>query len=414
MGNATGKSEPQTFVINTKPPEVTFNTVPTPSNNTKPAFSGTASESLPVTVKIYKGLKAEGAVVATAEAPVSSKKWGPVSSATALTSGTYTAMAEEASSLGNATGESEPQTFVDQHETAGSDVGRRDVAVERHDAGIQRDGERIAAGDGEGLQRLESRRLAGHDRGRDGGEQKLGAGELFDRTESGEYTAVAEEESSLGNGSGKSAPVTFVINTKPPEVTLAGVDFPVEQHETGVQRDGERNAAGDRQDVRGSKAEGSPVATAEGPVSGKKWGPVSSTTVLTSGTYTAVAEEASSLGNSTGKSETRTFVVNTEPPEVSLAAVPSPSNDTTPSLSGTASESMPVTVKVYKGSEAKGSPVASAETTVSGGKWGPVEPLARADERDLHGGGGRGELAGERRRAGANRGSSWSTPNRRK
>ena len=64
-----------------------------------------------------------------------------------------------------------------------------------------------------------------------------------------------------------------------------------------------------------------------------------------------MAEEASSLGNPTGKSEPRTFVVNTEPPEVTLAAVPTPSNDTTPSFSGTASESLPVTVKVYKGSK---------------------------------------------------------------
>ena len=97
----------------------------------------------------------------------------------------------------------------------------------------------------------------------------------------------------------------------------------------------------------------------------EKWGPVSSSTVLTSGTYTAVAEEDSSLGNGAGKSETRTFVINTNPPEVTLAAVPTPSNNTKPSFSGTAGESLPVTVKIYKGTKAEGSPVATAEGPVS-------------------------------------------------
>ena len=95
LGNGFGKSETRTFVINTDPPEVTLRTVPTPSNNTKPSFSGTASETLPVTVKIYKGTKAEGSPVATAEGPVKTGKWGSVSSSTTLTSGTYTAVAEE-------------------------------------------------------------------------------------------------------------------------------------------------------------------------------------------------------------------------------------------------------------------------------------------------------------------------------
>ena len=87
----------------------------TPSNNTKPAFSGTASESLPVTVKIYSGSKVEGSPVATAEGPVSSEKWGPVSSSTVLTSGTYTAVAIEQSSLGNAPGRKRSGHVRGQH-----------------------------------------------------------------------------------------------------------------------------------------------------------------------------------------------------------------------------------------------------------------------------------------------------------
>ena len=80
-----------------------------------------------------------------------------------------------------------------------------------------------------------------------------------------------------------------------------------------------------------------------------------------------VAEESSSLGNSAGKSEARTFVINTEAPEVTLATVKTPSNDTTPSFSGTASESLPVTVRVYKGSKPEGpSPPASKAASPAG------------------------------------------------
>ena len=146
----------------------------------------------------------------------------------------------------------------------------------------------------------------------------------------------------------------------------------------------------------GSKAEGSPVATAEATVSGGKWGPVSSTTVLVTGTYTAMAEESSSIGNGVGKSLPVTFVINTEPPEVTLNSVTSPSNNTKPSFSGTASESLPVTVKIYKGSKPEGSPVATAEGSVSGKKSGPGQLHDGTFDQHLHGGGRRAELARER------------------
>ena len=112
LGNGPGHSTPITFVVNTAAPEVSLEQVPSPSSNTKPSFSGTASELSPVIVKIYKGTKGEGTVVATAESIVLGGNWGPASSATVLASATYTAVAEETSLLGNATGKSEARTFV--------------------------------------------------------------------------------------------------------------------------------------------------------------------------------------------------------------------------------------------------------------------------------------------------------------
>ncbi len=372
LGNGFGKSETRTFVVNTNAPEVTLNVVPTPSSDTTPSFSGTASELLAVTVNVYKGLKAEGAPVATAEAGVLLGKWGPVSSSPALKSGTYTAVAEEHSSLGNPTGKSEPRTFVINTEppevtlsavpTPTNDTAPAFSGTASESNPVTVNVYKGSKAEGSPVATAEGTVKAG----------KWGPVSSSTVLTSGTYTAVAEENSSLGNGFGKSETRTFVINTVPPEVTLAAVPTP-----SNTVKPAFSGTAGETLPVTvkiysGTKAEGSPLATAEGPVKTGKWGSVSSSTPLTTGTYTAVAEEESSLGNPNGKSEPRTFVINTEPPEVTLAAVATPSNDTTPSFSGTASESNSVTVKVYKGTEAKGASVATAEAPVSGGKWGPV------------------------------------------
>ena len=144
-----------------------------------------------------------------------------------------------------------------------------------------------------------------------------------------------------------------MINTEAPDVTLATVKTPSNDTTPSFSGTASESLPVTVKVYKGSKPEGTLAASVEGSVSGGNWGPVSSSTTLVSGTYTAIAEETSSLGNAIGKSESRTFVVNTEPPEVTLATVKSPSNDTTPSFSGTASESLPVTVKVYKGSKSK-------------------------------------------------------------
>src|SRR5207253_2823889 len=60
IGNASGWSAPVTFVVDTKPPTVTLDPIPSPSGNAAPAFSGTASDHAPVTVQIYGGAHAEG------------------------------------------------------------------------------------------------------------------------------------------------------------------------------------------------------------------------------------------------------------------------------------------------------------------------------------------------------------------
>ena len=97
----------------------------------------------------------------------------------------------------------------------------------------------------------------------------------------------------------------------------------------------------------------------------------------------------------TAKSGTGRFEVDTEPPVVTIDGPPSPSNNTKPSFSGTASENTEVVVHVFEGAEE----VASAKTTASGGN-GPraLEQSAAVGQTHVHGEGDREERARQRGR----------------
>jgi hypothetical protein len=381
LGNGVGKSPPVIFTVITAPPKVTLKPVSSPSGNTKPSFSGTASESKAVTVKVYKGSKAEGPIVATAEGALTGENWGPVSSATALAEGTYTAVAEEESSLGNGAGKSSPVTFTiitkppevtlegpespSNHTTPsfkGTASETKPVTVKVY-KGPKAEGSVVVT--------AQASVEAGHNWG-----PVSGTGVLAE----GEYTAVAEEESSFGNGPGKSSEQHFQIITKAPKVTLKPVASP-----SNVEKPTFSGTASETRPVtvkiyKGSKAQGIVVATAEANVTGESWGPASSTTALGEGEYTAVAEEESSAGNGPGKSGEQHFDIVTKPPTVTLKPVASPSNNETPAFSGTANETNPVVVKIYKGPKAEGSVVATAEAKVAGESWGPVSSATRLGE----------------------------------
>ncbi len=191
------------------------------------------------------------------------------------------------------------------------------------------------------------------------------------------YKVFATQESTIGNGQGKSEELPFVVDTTSPVVTLEKVKTP-----SNVSAPTFHGTAGDTPGVTvevfaGATATGSPVELAgQTTRTGNEWSANSS--ALGDGTYTAVAVEPSSLGNEAGRSAPATFVINTAPPAVTLEAFKSPSNARSPSFSGTASDTTPVVVHVLH----EGAQVASAETTPSGGKWkaGPVTPELPAGE----------------------------------
>jgi hypothetical protein len=94
-------------------PKVTLNAPASPSNNATPSFTGTASNTTPVTVDIYAVAAAQGTVVSTARATGTGATWASGSASPALSSGQYTAVAtQENSIVGHPAGMSGPVTFT--------------------------------------------------------------------------------------------------------------------------------------------------------------------------------------------------------------------------------------------------------------------------------------------------------------
>ncbi|HWW90657.1 MAG TPA: Ig-like domain-containing protein [Solirubrobacteraceae bacterium] len=365
LGNPAGKSNSVTFVVSTASPTVTLTGPPSPSNNTKPSFSGEASESTTVTVKIYEGSKAEGTVVSTATASATGGGWTSGEASPALSSGTYTAIATQPSSLGNPAGKSNSVTFnintaapsvtLEQPPTPsknqrpsfiGTASEYTQVIVKIY-KGSKAEGTAVSTATASGT---------------GGG---WSSGEASPALESGEYTAVAVQESSLGNGTGHSNTVSFIVNTKPPTVSLhqpAPLSNDTTPSFTGF--------ASDATSVTVKIYSGSNVvaeATANG--NGGEWVSEEAHPALASGKYTAIATQPSSLGNSPGTSETVSFTVETGPPHVTLKQPTTPSNHTTPSFTGTATDHTPVIVDIYSGATAKGQIVSEATATGTGGTW---------------------------------------------
>ena len=147
----------------------------------------------------------------------------------------------------------------------------------------------------------------------------------------------------------------------------------------------------------GTAVEGTPLTLTTLPLPLEGTWSLTPPSPLADGTYTAVATQTN-LVLETGTSEPPvTFTVDTTAPVVSLAAVSSPTNDSTPSFSGGAGVAVGddpvVRLKVYSGGSAFGSAVRTVEVAPTGGSWsaGPVAALpdgvytAQAEQEDLAG-----------------------------
>jgi large repetitive protein len=398
----TGKSEPQTFTIDTVPPQVTLNPVPSPSNNATPTLKGEAGtesdDQQAVTVTIYKSPTAGGPVANSGKATLSAGSWTYTPKG-GLPEGTYTAQATQRDAAGNV-GSSLGRTFTvkiakpvvtlnppksPSNNSTPSFGGNADTGP----GNIQSVTLRVYAGgepSGTAVRTLTAL-VSG------GGEWSAGpVAKLSDGT----YTAQAEQEDEAGNA-GVSAPATFTISTAPPNVTInpigPQINDPTPTLE-GSRGTAQKDAASVTVTVyEGGSAGGNVAATSTFGVSGAAWS--YTTPHLNDGTYTARAEQKDSAGN-TGKSAAVTFTVDTVLPGVTLNTVPTPSNNSTPELSGGAGsdegDSATVSIKIYEGSSTGGKVATTTAATRSGGSWSSTSShledgtyTAQATQRDAAG-----------------------------
>jgi hypothetical protein len=129
----------------------------------------------------------------------------------------------------------------------------------------------------------------------------------------GKYTAVASQPSSLGNATGTSAPLTFEVDTLPPEVHMQSIESP-----SGDLNPSFTGSASEATPVRVYvyNSEGEEVTSVEGQVEEGVWSTEALTEALEDGTYTAVAKERSALGNHEGEARIE-FTVQATTPSVS-------------------------------------------------------------------------------------------------
>jgi hypothetical protein len=376
LGNPAGVSGPVTFTVETASPTVALNQPESPSNNTMPSFTGSASDTTTVTVDIYAGSTAKGSPVSTATAIGTSVNWVSDDASPALPSGQYTAVASQPSSLGNPAGVSGPVTFT--VETAAPTVTLNAPAARSNDTtpaftGKASDSTPVtvniyagATATGSPVSKAAATRTGG----------EWTSGPASPALTSGQYTAVATQESKLGNPAGVSAPMTFTVETASPTVALNQPVSPSNNATPSFTGTASESTAVTVTIYLGVTATGSVVAKATATGTGGGWTSGKASPTLPSGQYTAVATQPSSVGNPAGVSASVTFVVETAAPRVTLISPAERSNDQTPSFTGTASDTTPVTVQVYKGATATGSVVSTATATPSGGVWtsGPASP----------------------------------------
>jgi hypothetical protein len=377
LASETGVSKAVTVTVDTASPTVKLNRPPSPSKDTTPSFTGTASESTtPVLIHIFNSSETE---VASATAPGTGGAWSSTEASPPLSSGEYQAEATQASSIGNPPGKSERVSFTVDTTAPAVTLTPPAVPLSNNTEPSFSGSAGDAPGDnasvtlniysGEAVSGSPIRTVKVIPVG-----TTWSAVAVESLTE-GTYTVQAEQSDVAGNV-GLSAPSTFRIKTKGPAVSLSSVASPTKDPTPSFSG----GAGVDPADIpsvtlkvySGSAASGTPVRTMEVTPNGAGW-KAELPEALSDGTYTAQAEQSDKAGNTT-KSPSSTFTVDTTPPAVSLTPLAPLTNNPAPSFSGNAGvapgDITLVTLKIYSGESPSGSPIRTIEVTPNGATWG--------------------------------------------
>ena len=248
---------------------------------------------------------------------------------------TFTAKAIEKSGLGNANGESGTVSFEVDTEVPSLTITGAGGALERHDPVVLGHHDRRR-----GSRRAHPRRLHGS---RLGESDRLGRGMVDDasakrcRPANTRSRRSRPRTAASATGKGRAKKCAFEVDTTPPDRDDRRPGSPTGDTTPPFSGDASENT-----EVVVHVFEGATeVASAKTTASGGKWSTSTLSKALPSGkhSFTATATEKSGIGNADGKSGAVSFEVDTQPPTVTIVeGPPAPSNDTTPSFSGTASE----------------------------------------------------------------------------
>ena|GEM_PF-867353 len=377
----TGTSAPVTFTIDTTPPNVSIEPVPSPTKDAEPTLTGgagvEAGDEALVSVTIYKGASVGGSVAASEDLVPSGAAWSY--KAPHLSDGIYTAQAVQSDEAGNV-GRSAAVTFT--VDTTPPAVTIHALASPTKSATPTLSGAvGVASGDEAAVTVTIYKGKGTTGTVAESGAAVVNGAEWTYKSPhlaEGTYTAQAEQGDEAGNV-GKSAEMTFTVDTTPPAVTMNAVPSPT-NNATPTLTGAAGNASGDKATVTvkiydGAVVGGTVAQSASVTPNGAEWS--YKATHLADGTYTAQAEQSDEAGN-IGKSSAVTFTVDTTPPAVTMNPVSSPTDDATPTLTGAAGmasgDDAAVTVTIYKGPSVGGTVAASGAATVTGSKWSYESP----------------------------------------
>ena len=382
-----GKSAAVTFTVDTSAPAVSINSLSTPTKNATPTLTGDAGtasgDQASVLVTVYEGSSTSGKVAASETVTPSAGAWSW--SLAKLLDGTYTAQATQKDQAGNL-GKSAAMTFA--VDTGAPAVSINPIAAFTNDTTPTLTGAAgVASGDAaavtvtvyEGSSTAGKVAVSG---------SVVPAGSTWSFTPGkalaqGTYTAQATQEDKAGN-LGKSAAVTFAIDTSAPAVSISAVATPT-RNATPTLSGAAGAASGDQTSVQvtiyeGAAVGGTVVQFTTATRSGSSWSWLAAK--LADGTYTAQAVQEDQAGN-LGKSAAMTFTVDTTAPAVTLNAPPAFTSDTTPTFSGAAGtaggDQASVAVTIYEGASTAGKVAASGSVVPAGSTWSftPGKALAQ-------------------------------------
>ncbi len=342
------------------------------STNDLPTFSGSSEAESVVTVKVYAGSSAEGEPVRTLVTlfPPVEGKW-EVADEAPLEPGQYTAVAEQETEGAV----SEPVTFtIESVDNTAPTVSIDPVTSPTSDPTPTLTGTPGAEpGDGTVIVTVyEGATTAGAvvstgEANTEGAAWNYTPAELPDGT----YTAQATQEDAAGN-TGTSEAVTFTIDTTKPAVSIEPVTSPTNDATPTLTGSAGTEAGDGTVTVtiyEGPAAEGEVASSGPATSEGSTW--KYTPAELPDGTYTAQATQPDEAGH-TGTSEAVTFTIDTTKPAVSIEPVTSPTNDATPTLTGSAGTEAgdgTVTVTIYEGPAAEGKPASTGPATSEGPTW---------------------------------------------